>query len=159
MYVTLYIIDWLSTACLAGVGPSLLLGLSTSSVRPELVEGPAASCSEMASAPFLLFVQSPRVYQLNAASFKISCVASGHCCSIGARDGCNLAVKLADRPADGAALGGDGCAGFGGGAVVRQATAVKAWADGQAAPDQPGQLALHAHGWRRRGCVALSLPT
>ena len=114
---------------------------------------------------------------MNAASFKISCVASGHCCSIGARDGCNLAVKLADRPADGAAHGGDGCVGFGdgdgcvgfgdgdgcvgfgGGAVKRQDTAVKAWADAQAAPDQPGQLALHAHGLRRRGCVAQSLPT
>lgn len=69
--------------------------------------------------------QSPRVHQLNAASFKITCVASRHCGNMSARDGCNLAVELTDRAASSAALGRYGRISFGGGAVKWQDTAAK----------------------------------
>ena len=83
----------------------------------------------MGSDPVYSFIRSPsacpRVHQLNAARFEISCVASRHCCGIGARDGCNLTIELTDRAAGSAALGGDGCIGFGGCAVKWQDTAAE----------------------------------
>jgi hypothetical protein len=91
--------------------------------------GGLTGIAELGSDPVYSFIRSPwacpRVQQLNAARFEISCVASRHCCCIGARDGCNLTIELTDRAAGSAALGGDGCIGFGGCAVKWQDTAAE----------------------------------
>ena len=88
--------------------------------------GGLTGIAELGSGPVYSIILSPwacpRVQQLNAARFEISCVASRHCCCICARDGCNLAVELTDRAAGSAALSRDGRIGFGGSAVKRQDT-------------------------------------
>lgn len=67
----------------------------------------------------------PRINNVDPARLEVSGIARSQRSVSGARDGCDLAVELADRDSGCSSFSSDACEGFGCGAVERQDSAAE----------------------------------